>query len=137
MTWLDSAAVDEIASSIGNDGDAIEPAFVSSAILMGWTISGLHDSTARVGALASEITEDVHGWTARDQLSVRLGDGAFSIRLLGTMESPFGPLVSNIHNIVFSSGDFDTTLIQLAVTATQDWSSVADDIVLDARPGWD
>lgn len=54
----------------------------------------------------------------------------------GTLDSPFGPLISNVHNVVCPIGGGESIIVQLAVTATQEWSVSADAALLErAGPG--
>ena len=130
-TWLDSSAVEaDRISGLHEDAAGDISGFVSSVIVMAWTISGMSNSPARLATLVSEVTESSTGWSARDRIGESLPGQGFSIHLLGTLESPFGQLISNAHNVVCPIGEGVTVVVQLAVTATQEWAATADAIVL-------
>ncbi|GAA3717555.1 hypothetical protein [Gordonia hankookensis] len=132
VTWLDSSAFASV-DETGVDGEE----FVSSAILIGWIVGGMSTSPARLASLVADVTHEAPGWSTRSQYAESLSGQGFSFRLLGTLTSPFGGLVSNTHDVVCPIGDGQLAVLQLAVTATQDWSAIADDIMLEARSGSD
>jgi hypothetical protein len=129
--WLDSTAVGNLTST----DEVTQDDFVSSAIVMGWMAAGMSTSIARLAALAADVTRSTPGWTPRDQRSGGLPFDGFSVQLFGTVASPFGPLVSNSHTIACPVGDGNAVVIQLAVTAVQDWADAADGLVLEGTPG--
>lgn len=135
-TWLDSDAVNRD-TQLGADGESSNmPEFVSSAVVMAWAIGGMSNSPARLAAQIGEITQDTPGWSSRGQSAEVLSGQGFSIHMLGTLESPFGPLVSNVHNVACPIGDGKVIVVQLAVNSTQAWAEVADAVVLDGDPSW-
>lgn len=128
--WMDSTAVGQSATT----GEISDENFVSSAIVMGWIVDDMSTSIARLAASAAEVTRATPGWTLRGQHSGSLPYDGFGVHLLGAVASPFGPLVSNAHTIACPVGGGKAVVVQLAVTAVQDWAESADQVVLDGRP---
>ena len=114
--WMDSTAVGQSATT-------------------GQISDDMSTSIARLAASAAEVTRATPGWTPRGQHSGSLPYDGFGVHLLGTVASPFGPLVSNAHTIACPVGGGKAVVVQLAVTAVQDWAESADQVVLDGRPG--
>lgn len=99
--------------------------FVSNAMATAWRLTDLPVPAEHLVQFAEAMTLGVPGWELRERVIDSRND--HGVVLLGTLESPFGPLVSNAHSVVLPVGDDQYVLAQLAVTARLDH-----DINLDA-----
>lgn len=123
ITWIDSTSLHDATQET-----ATSP-FVSTTVLMAWKLDGLNRSPLEIGALTCALTEQVPGWIARSTHTEMTGGGA-GIHLLGTLDSPFGPLISNVHNLVLPARGGGDLLCQLSVNAVAAWRHAADRITL-------
>lgn len=128
-TWLDGTVLD--------DGDAAgrHPIFASLANVFGWVLTGTDLSVTELVDEAAATTSDTTGWEGRGLVARESGPRFASVRQLGTLASPFGPLISNAHSMAAPLSDDSIVLVQLIVTATQKWSGVADAIALHRVQG--
>lgn len=122
--WLDAT------SFADQKPDSSEKSFVSSALLLAWQIRGLDRSASAIADLACGMTEDVPGWCQRSRDTASLPDGGILVVMCGSLESPFGTVVSNVHNAVIGGGASGHTLVQLVVSATGDQAGPADAVSL-------
>ncbi|MBT0566090.1 hypothetical protein [Williamsia sp. CHRR-6] len=123
VSWIDGSHVAPNPDDVGGTG-----LFVSVAVLIGWRLQNLKASLNETAELFARMTQDVPGWARRTRQDELAMPQSVSIRLLGTLESPYGPLISNSHSIVTRSGSTELTAIQLSVTATRRWEAAADQI---------
>ncbi|SIS23943.1 hypothetical protein SAMN05445060_4211 [Williamsia sterculiae] len=127
VAWMDSTIEDR---GIGEDE---LPPFVSSAILLAWEIAGLGRRSAETAKLMMALTEQTPGWSRRWVDDCEVAAGIHSVFVEGNVWSPYGPLISNSHNVVYERGGDDFTAIQLSVTALPHWGEHADDVRLVKR----
>ncbi len=92
--------------------------FVSNAMATAWRLADLPVPADHLLQFAEAMTRGVPGWELRE--SVVDTRNEHGVVLLGTLGSPFGPLVSNAHSVVLPVGDDQYVLAQLAVTARPD-----------------
>ncbi len=107
--WLDAAEAEQQA-----DLDPSER-FVSNALATAWRIADLPVPAEHLLEFAAAMTSGVAGWELRDREIDTVNECGST--LLGTLDSPFGPLVSNSHAVIQTQSDGSYVLSQLAVTA--------------------
>lgn len=124
-SWIDSSVMRS-----QRTGSATGLVFASIAIVMAWRIRGLGRAPIGLAALFCSMTEEVPGWNYRSSQNGTLDAASAAIRLVGTLDSPFGPLIANSHTVVYRSGTDELTAMQLSVTATPDGGDAAGQIAL-------
>ena len=107
--WLDVAEAEQQAD--------LDPAerFVSNALATAWHLADLPVPEEDLLQFAEAMTSGVAGWTLRRQETDPINACGSAFR--GTLDSPFGPLVSNSHTVIQTLPDGSYVLAQLAVTA--------------------
>ncbi|GAA2053285.1 hypothetical protein [Williamsia deligens] len=107
--WLDVAEAEKQAE--------LDPAdrFVSNALATAWHLANLPVPAEHLLEFAEAMTSGVTGWTLRARDTDQVNSCGSTLR--GTLDSPFGPLVSNSHAVILTQPDGSYVLAQLAVTA--------------------
>lgn len=107
--WLDVAEAEQQAD--------LDPAerFVSNALATAWHLVDLPVPVEHLLEFAEAMTSGVAGWELRGREPDTVNEWGSTLR--GTLESPFGPLVSNSHAVIQTQPDGSYVLSQLAVTA--------------------
>ncbi|MGC4933965.1 hypothetical protein ACLQ3C_09805 [Gordonia sp. DT30] len=121
--WCDIRAAES--SRDETPGDSIPP-FSSQATVVGWVMHNIQTTPTELVRMAADMTESTPGWSQVSTESAGLGPDAASSYMFGTLDSPYGPLVSNIQNIGLIGPARSMFLVQLVVTATAEWK---DDVV--------
>lgn len=122
--WVD------LGGAVSASHDEADPPFASQATVVGWELHRWPTTLIELVTLAAGITEEVPGWTSRESELSQPDPGLVSLRMAGALESPYGPLVSNIQNVAVELDRGCVKLIQLAVTTTSDWTTAAEKISL-------
>ncbi|WP_299575282.1 hypothetical protein [uncultured Williamsia sp.] len=107
--WIDVAEAEQQA-----DRDPAER-FVSNALATAWHLADLPVPAEHLLEFAEAMTTGVTGWHLRHREVDPINECGST--LCGTLDSPFGPLVSNSHAVIQQKPDGSYVLAQLAVTA--------------------
>ena len=120
--WLDVAEAEQQAD--------LDPAerFVSNALATAWRLADLPVPAAHLLEFAEAMTTGVTGWQLRGRDDDAVNECGSTLR--GTLESPFGRLVSNSHAVIQTQPDGSYVLAQLAVTALPHHGDTLDSIRL-------
>ncbi|MEH3155429.1 MAG: hypothetical protein PGN29_08795 [Gordonia paraffinivorans] len=107
--WLDVAEAERQAD--------LDPAerFVSNALATAWRLADLPVPAEHLLEFAEAMTSGVTGWHLRGREADLVNECGSTLR--GTLDSPFGQLVSNSHAVIETQPDGSCVLAQLAVTA--------------------
>lgn len=107
--WLDVAEAEQQAH--------LDPAerFVSNALATAWRLADLPVPAAHLLEFAEAMTAGVTGWQLRGRHIDAINECGSALR--GTLDSPFGQLISNSHAVIQTQPDGSYVLAQLAVTA--------------------
>ncbi|QKT08850.1 hypothetical protein HUN08_17770 [Gordonia sp. X0973] len=127
--WIDATVIDDAEAAAGSR------VFASLANVFGWVLTGTDLSVTELVDEAAATTADTTGWEGRGLVARESGPRFASVRQLGTLASPFGPLISNAQSMAAPLSDDSIVLVQLIVTATQKWSGVANAIALHRVQG--
>ena len=125
VTWIDSSVVTSHPDDFESAG-----IFASVAVLMGWRLANLGRPLGEVAESFAGLTADVTGWTCRSRIDGPDHMQSASVRLLGTLESPYGPLIANSHTIATRGEKEELIALQLSVTAATRAGPSADQIKL-------